>query len=77
VAIAVALSRIWPGRVGRVYVPLAAVVLAIVIGLTRMYLRVHYFSDVIGGYALACALFSLCAIVALVVTHLRKNEPAV
>jgi undecaprenyl-diphosphatase len=77
VAIAVALSRIWPGRVGRVYVPLAAIALAIVIGLTRMYLRVHYFSDVIGGYALACALFSLCAIVALVVTHLRKNEPAV
>jgi membrane protein DedA with SNARE-associated domain/membrane-associated phospholipid phosphatase len=76
VAIAVALGRTLPGRAGRVGVPAAAVGLAILIGLTRMYLRVHYFSDVIGGYGLACGLFSVCAIVALVVVHLRQNETA-
>jgi undecaprenyl-diphosphatase len=77
VAIAVALSRTMPGLAGKVGVPVAAVALAVLVGLTRMYLRVHYFSDVIGGYGLACALFSLCAIVALIVTHLRQNATAV
>ena len=37
----------------------AAVALAVLIGLTRIYLRAHYFSDVIGGYGLARGLFSL------------------
>jgi membrane protein DedA with SNARE-associated domain/membrane-associated phospholipid phosphatase len=77
VAIAVALARTMPGLAGRVGVPLVAIVLAVLVGLTRMYLRAHYFSDVIGGYGLACALFSLCAIVALVVAHLRQNATAV
>jgi membrane-associated phospholipid phosphatase len=63
----------WAGRVGLVG---AAVALVVLIGLTRMYLRAHYFSDVIGGYGLASGLFSLCAIVTLVVVHLRQNEPA-
>jgi undecaprenyl-diphosphatase len=76
VAIAVALARTMPGLAGRVGVPLAAVALAVLVGLTRMYLRVHYFSDVIGGYGLACAVFSICAIAALVVSHLRQNEAA-
>jgi hypothetical protein len=31
---------------------------------------------VIGGYGLATGIFSVTAIVALVVSHLRQNEPA-
>jgi membrane-associated phospholipid phosphatase len=43
---------------------------------TRIYLRAHFFSDVIGGYGLACGLFALTGIAALVVSHLRQNETA-
>jgi membrane-associated phospholipid phosphatase len=54
----------------------AAIALVVLIGLTRVYLRAHFFSDVIGGYGLASGLFALTAIAALVVVHLRQNEPA-
>ena len=45
----------------------SAVVLAAVIGLTRVYLRVHHLSDVEGGWGLAVAIFALLGLVALVV----------
>jgi undecaprenyl-diphosphatase len=48
-------------------------VLAAAIGLSRVYLRVHYLSDVNSGAALAVALFVACAAVSLVVTHVRQN----
>ncbi len=54
----------------------AGVVVAAAIGLSRVYLNVHYFSDVAGGWALGVSAFTACAIVALVVVHLRDNpEP--
>ena len=43
---------------------------------SRVYLRVHYLSDVVGGWGLAAALFSVCGIVALVVAFVRNNEGA-
>ena len=46
------------------------------VGITRIYLRAHFFSDVIGGFGLALGLFALSAIAALVVVHLRQNEAA-
>jgi membrane protein DedA with SNARE-associated domain/membrane-associated phospholipid phosphatase len=76
VVVAVTIARMFPRWAGRVGLVGAAVALVVLIGLTRMYLRAHYFSDVIGGYGLASGLFSLCAIVTLVVVHLRQNEPA-
>jgi membrane protein DedA with SNARE-associated domain/membrane-associated phospholipid phosphatase len=51
----------------------AAVVLAAVIGLTRVYLRAHYLSDVEGGWGVAVAIFGLFGAVALVVGWLRHN----
>jgi undecaprenyl-diphosphatase len=57
-------------RVGLVGIALSLVAF---VGLTRVYLRVHYLSDVIGGLALGTAIFSLAGIVALVVGALRHN----
>jgi undecaprenyl-diphosphatase len=53
----------------------AAVGLAAVIGLTRVYLRAHYLSDVEGGWGLAVAIFGLLGVFALVVGRLRQNVP--
>jgi membrane protein DedA with SNARE-associated domain len=55
----------------------AAVLLAAAIGLSRVYLRVHYLSDVTSGAALGVAAFAACAAVALVVVHFRNNESPV
>jgi membrane protein DedA with SNARE-associated domain len=55
----------------------AGIALAALIGLSRVYLGVHYLSDVSGGWALGVASFSLCAAVALVVTtvgNMRHNS---
>jgi len=44
----------------------AGIALTAAIGLSRVYLGVHYLSDVNAGWALGVAAFALCAIVALV-----------
>ena len=51
----------------------AAIVLAALIGLSRVYLGVHYLSDVTGGWGLGAAAFSLCAAAALIVARFRHN----
>jgi undecaprenyl-diphosphatase len=47
------------------------IALAALIGLSRVYLGVHYMSDVSAGWALGAAVFSFCAAVALVITTVR------
>jgi undecaprenyl-diphosphatase len=76
VVAAVVVSRMYPTWKGRAAIVATALTLLALIGATRIYLRAHYFSDVIGGYGLATGIFSVTAIVALVVSHLRQNEPA-
>ena len=73
VAVAVVLARVVPGIVSRATLVGAAVVLAAAIGLSRIFLRVHYWSDVAGGWGLGAAVFGLAAVLALVVAHLRNN----
>jgi undecaprenyl-diphosphatase len=73
VAVAVALSRAAPAAAQRFGIVTVAVVVAVVVGLTRIYLRAHYLSDVLAGAGLAAAVFAICGIVALVVDFLRHN----
>jgi membrane protein DedA with SNARE-associated domain/membrane-associated phospholipid phosphatase len=74
VAVAVVIARVVPGVASRAALVGGALVLAAAIGLSRIYLRVHYWSDVAGGWGLGAGLFGLCAAIALIVAFLRHNE---
>jgi membrane protein DedA with SNARE-associated domain/membrane-associated phospholipid phosphatase len=74
VAIAVVLTRTLPGLARTAAAVVAAIVLAVVVAGTRVLLRAHFLSDVVGGAGLAACLFALCGMGALVVAHLRNNE---
>jgi membrane protein DedA with SNARE-associated domain/membrane-associated phospholipid phosphatase len=50
------------------------IVLAAAIGLSRIYLRVHYWSDVAGGWGLGIGIFGLLAAIAMLVQHMRDND---
>lgn len=66
--------RLRPGLPAGTALVIAGILLAAGIGLTRVYLGVHYFSDVVGGWALGASVFSLCAAIALLATDLRQNH---
>jgi len=61
----------WAVRFAAVSVAIGAVVL---VGLTRVYLRVHHFTDVLGGAALGLAVWGMIGTLALVAGHVRHNE---
>jgi membrane protein DedA with SNARE-associated domain/membrane-associated phospholipid phosphatase len=52
---------------------IGAVVLAAAIGLSRIYLRAHLWSDVAGGWGLGVGIFGLLAVIVIVVEHMRHN----
>ncbi|CAN5149771.1 hypothetical protein BH24ACT23_BH24ACT23_01990 [soil metagenome] len=66
-------ARLRPGTAYGTALIAAGVALAAAIALSRVYLRVHYLSDVTSGAALGVALFTLTSAVALVVVHVRDN----
>jgi membrane-associated phospholipid phosphatase len=51
----------------------AAVVLAVAVGFTRIYLHAHLWSDVAAGWGLGVGVFGLLAAIAMVVDHIRHN----
>jgi undecaprenyl-diphosphatase len=73
VAVAVVLSRALPNVASRFAFVTVAIVIALAVGATRVYLRAHYVSDVVGGWAMASAIFALCGTTALVISYVRNN----
>jgi membrane protein DedA with SNARE-associated domain/membrane-associated phospholipid phosphatase len=76
VAMAVIASRVVPGFTRRALLVLATLLVAVTVGLSRIYLRVHYWSDVAGGWGLGFGIFGLCAVIALLVLYMRDTAPA-
>jgi membrane protein DedA with SNARE-associated domain len=74
VAVAFVLVRVGPGLVGRFALVVVALVLAGAVGLSRVYLRAHYLSDVVGAWALGAAVFALVGMAMLIVGFVRHNE---
>jgi membrane-associated phospholipid phosphatase len=70
-AVAVVFSR----RLGLASAALVtgAIVLVAAIGLSRIYLRAHYWSDVAGGWGIGLGIFGLLAAIAMIVDHIRHN----
>jgi membrane protein DedA with SNARE-associated domain/membrane-associated phospholipid phosphatase len=65
--------RLVPGITKRSLVIGAGILVAAIVGLTRVYLRAHWLSDVTSGWALGLSCFSAVAIVALIVGYIRHN----
>lgn len=65
--------RLRPGMARATAVVVTGIVLTALVGLSRVYLDVHYLSDVSAGWALGAAAFSFCATVGLVVSQVRQN----
>jgi membrane-associated phospholipid phosphatase len=61
-ALAIALTVVIPTRAGRIVAITSGALLAVVVGLSRVYLRAHYASDVLAGEAVAVAMYALAAI---------------
>jgi hypothetical protein len=60
----------WAARFALVTI---AIAIAAFVGASRIYLRAHYLSDVVGGFGLGATTFSICGMGALVVAFLRHN----
>lgn len=71
-AVTVAL-RVKPDMVRGAALITAGIVLTALVGLSRVYLHVHYLSDVSGGWSLGALCFSFFTVAALLGSRLRKN----
>jgi membrane-associated phospholipid phosphatase len=72
-ALAIALTAVIPTRGVRIAALAAGMLLALLIGLSRIYLRAHYASDVIAGEALAASIYAVAAIGS--VAYARHKRP--
>jgi undecaprenyl-diphosphatase len=66
--------RVVPGITRRSVVIAAGIALTALVGLTRVYLRVHWLSDVSSGWALGVSSYALAAAVVLAGFHIRDNH---
>jgi membrane protein DedA with SNARE-associated domain len=72
IAVAVILMR-RIGIVANATLVTVAIVLAAAVGLSRIYLRAHYWSDVAAGWGVGCGIFAALAAIALIVNYVRHN----
>lgn len=69
-------ARLMEHRLSRIVTMLLAAVIILLIGASRIYLGVHYPSDVLGGYVVGLAWAGFCmATLEVVQRHLRRNAP--
>jgi undecaprenyl-diphosphatase len=73
IGVAVVAARVLPGLASRAALVGAAIGIAVAVGLSRIYLHVHWWSDVAGGWGLGAGVLGLCSAVALIVLHFRHN----
>jgi membrane protein DedA with SNARE-associated domain/membrane-associated phospholipid phosphatase len=74
VACAIVLTRAGHRWATRAALVVIAIAVAAAVAASRVYLRAHYLSDVVGGLALATAIYALVGAVALVIGAVRKTE---
>jgi len=74
VACAVVLVRAGHGLALRFAAVTVALAAAAVVGLSRVYLRAHYLSDVLGGAAIAVAVFALAGVASVVLAFLQHDR---
>ena len=65
------LSRFFPTFFGRMFIFLLTGILVMMIGISRIYLGVHYPSDVLAGYAAGATWLAFC--ISLLAWHARKQ----
>ena len=76
VACAVVLVRAGAGWATRFALVTVSVVVVVLVAASRVYLRAHYLTDVLGGLALGTALWSLVGIGAIAAGAIRHNGRA-
>jgi len=73
-ALAIALTVAIPNRGRQIAAITASALLTVLVGLSRIYLRAHYASDVLAGEALAVAMYALAAI-GTIAWQSRRDSP--
>ncbi len=74
-ALALALGAVIPSRAVRVAALTAGTLLAALVGLSRVYLRAHYLTDVLGGESLAVTMYAVASIGSRAWSAPRECQP--